>query len=91
MGYKVDFKQMNHIFEQLSDEYDIYAPKRFKKQGRYSDTDIVRYDRVENIEDVVFDQKSDYPAKEVLSPILNHYSILQKMSTEKVRSMTKRF
>lgn len=69
MGYKVDFKQMNHIFEQLSDEYDIYAPKRFKKQGRYSDTDIVRYDRVENIEDVVFDQKSDYPAKEVLSPI----------------------
>lgn len=69
MGYKIDFKQMNHIFKELSAEYEIYAPKRFKNQGRYSDTDIIRYDRIDNIEDIVFDQKSDYPAKEVLNPI----------------------
>lgn len=57
------------LFERLSAEYDIYAPKRFEKQGRYSDTDIVRYDRVRAPEEIVFDQKSDFSAKEVLNPI----------------------
>ncbi len=69
MGYKVNIVQMNYIIKELSKEYDIYAPKRFIKQGRYSDTDIIRYDIIERAEDVVFDEKSDFPAKEVLSPI----------------------
>lgn len=57
------------LFERLSAEYDIYAPKRFEKQGRYSDTDIIRYDRVHTPEEIVFDRKSDFSAKEVLNPI----------------------
>ena len=69
MGYKVSFEQMNDIFNALSTEYDIYAPKRFVNQGRYSETDIIRYDQIHNVEDIVFHEKSDYPAKEVLSPI----------------------
>lgn len=69
MGYKVGFDEMNKIFAALSKEYDIYAPKRFKNQGRYSATDIIRYDCVSCVEDIVFDEKSDYPAKEVLNPI----------------------
>lgn len=69
MGYKMNCEKINEILKELSKEYDIYAPKRFAKQGRYSDTDIVRYDIIEKAEDIVFDEKSDYPAKEVLSPI----------------------
>lgn len=69
MGYKVNIAQMNYILKELSKEYDIYAPKRFIKQGRYSDTDIIRYDIIERAEEIVFDEKSDFPAKEVLSPI----------------------
>lgn len=69
MGYKLNYLAINEVLEELSKEYDIYAPKRFAKQGRYSDTDIVRYDIVKNAQEIVFDKKSDYPAKEVLNPI----------------------
>lgn len=69
MGYKVNCEKINDILKELSAEYDIYAPKRFLKAGRYSDTDIIRYDIIEKAEDIVFDEKSDFPAKEVLSPI----------------------
>lgn len=69
MGCKVNIVQINNILKELSKEYDIYAPRRFEKAGRYSDTDIIRYDIIEKAEDIVFDEKSDFPAKEVLSPI----------------------
>lgn len=69
MGYYVNAGQANDILAKLRETYKIYAPKRFPKQGRYSDTDIIRYAEVETLEDIVFDQKSDYPAKEVLTPI----------------------
>ena len=73
MGYKVGFKDVNDILATQSQEYDIYGPKRFEKQGRYSDTDIIRYDKISKIEEVVFDQKSDFPAKEVITPIILFY------------------
>ena len=74
MGYKVGFKDVNDILATLSQEYDIYGPKRFEKQGRYSDTDIIRYDKISKIEEVVFDQKSDFQAKEVITPITQSLS-----------------
>ena len=69
MGYKVSFDEANQIFAKLNSEYEIWAPKRFPGTGRYSDTDIIRYDKVKTVEEIVFDEKSDFPAKEVLSPI----------------------
>lgn len=55
--------------EALRKDYRVYAPKRFPKQGRYSDTDIIRYDEVKNFEEIVWKEKSDYPVKEVVMPI----------------------
>ena len=69
MGYKVSFQEVNKIFDQLQGEYEIWAPKRFVGKGRYSDTDIIKYDKVSKVEEIEFAEKSDYPAKEVLSPI----------------------
>lgn len=69
MGYNLSLKEVNTLFEELKTEYKIYAPKRFKKQGRYSDTDIIRYDEVSTVEEIEFKEKSDYPAKEVITPI----------------------
>lgn len=69
MGYKLSFETVNSLFNELRKEYKIYAPKRFPKAGRYSDTDIIRYAEIKNVEEIVFDEKSDYPAKEVVSPI----------------------
>lgn len=69
MGYKVSYEQADKIFEKLSETYEIWAPKRFKGKGRYSQTDLIRYDKVCRAEDIEYREKSDMPAKEVLSPI----------------------
>lgn len=69
MGYKLNKRDINDIFEDLSKEYIIYAPKLFEGGGTYSDTNRVRYGEVKTIEDIVFDKKAEYSHKEVLLPI----------------------
>lgn len=69
MGYTLTVAQANEVLATLRKDYAVYAPKRFPSQGRYSATDVIRYDEVERWEDIVWDVKSDYPAKEVLTPI----------------------
>ena len=69
MGYNLSFQEVNTLFEDLKKEYKIYAPKRFKKQGRYSDTDIIKYDEISTVEEIDFKEKSHYPVKEVITPI----------------------
>ncbi|MCC2865585.1 anaerobic sulfite reductase subunit AsrA [Ihubacter massiliensis] len=69
MGYKLDFEEADRIFDALRDEFEIWAPKRFVGKGRYSDTDIIRYDQVHTAGEIEFHEKSDFPAKEVLTPI----------------------
>lgn len=69
MGYSLTNAQANQILQALRKDYRVYAPRRFPKQGRYSGTDIVRYGEVKHIEDIVWEVKSDYPAKEVINPI----------------------
>ena len=69
MGYKLLSNEINNLFEELKKEYKIYAPKRFSKQGRYSDTDIIKYDEISSFEEIVYDKKSTYPAKEIITPI----------------------
>lgn len=69
MGYKLNKRDINDIFEDLSKEYVIYAPKLFEGGGTYSDTNRVRYGEVKTIDDIVFDKKAEYSHKEVLLPI----------------------
>jgi len=69
MSYELDKKQKANLFTALSDTFDIYAPKRFKAEGRYSDTDIIKYDKINSFEEIEYKTKSDYPMKEVISPI----------------------
>ena len=77
MGYYFQQQGINQVLENLSAQYDIYAPKLFPGNGAFSDTDLVRYDRITRIEEVVFGQKSRFSPKEVLLPItqtLFHYT-----------------
>ena len=69
MGYSLNSVQAEAVLQALKQNYSVYAPKRFPKQGRYSDTDVIKYAEVEHYEDIVWQVKSDYPAKEVLTPI----------------------
>ena len=69
MGYRMDLKDADRMFAKLQEEYEIWAPKRFVGKGRYSDTDLIKYARVDRAEEIEYREKSDFPAKEVLSPI----------------------
>ena len=69
MGYRISFDQADQIFEKLGEAYEIWAPKRFAGKGRYSQTDLIRYDKVCKMGEIEYKEKSDLPAKEVLSPI----------------------
>lgn len=69
MSFKVTLENFDNVLKEICKEYQVYAPKRFPKQGRYSDTDIIRYDRVYSAKEIEFKEKSTYAAKEVYSPI----------------------
>lgn len=69
MSCVLNVQESDRILGRLAAEYDVYAPRRFPQQGRYSDTDVIRYGLVSSAGEIVWDQKSDYPAKEVLNPI----------------------
>ena len=47
MGYRMDLKDADRMFAKLQEEYEILAPKRFVGKGRYSDTDLIKYARVD--------------------------------------------
>ena len=40
-----------------------------REQAVFSDTDVIRYGRLDSWEELVWDQKSDYSFKEALFPI----------------------
>lgn len=69
MGYKISLKSMNRALEELSKDYTIYAPIVFEGEGTFTDTDCIRYGEIKEVEEIVFDKKSDYSFKEVLTPI----------------------
>jgi len=79
MGYKLNKKDINNIFENLSKKYLIYAPKLFEGEGTFSDTDRVRYGEIKTIDEIVFDKKAQYSYKEVLLPYMKHFFSLQKI------------
>lgn len=69
MAFVLPAERVDALFAKLRETYDIFAPKRFPGEGRYSDTDIIRYAPVEHFSDIVWQEKSDFPAKEVVNPI----------------------
>ncbi|AAK79480.1 anaerobic sulfite reductase subunit A [Clostridium acetobutylicum] len=69
MGYRLTRENLNTLFHKLKEDYLIYAPKRLIGKGAFSDTDRVRYDKINNVEEIEFDVKSDFSFKEILLPI----------------------
>lgn len=67
MGYRILEKE--NLFKRLADAYDIYAPVVKQGEGCFSDTDVIRYDRVHSFEEIEWERRSDYSFKEVLLPI----------------------
>jgi len=69
MGYIVKKENKDVLFQALSKEYDIYAPVIKKGEGCFSDTDVIRYDKLRGFDEIAWNKRSDYSFKEVLLPI----------------------
>lgn len=69
MGYQLNQQGLNEVLDVWSKDYVIYAPKCFENGGRFSDTHCIRYGTIEKVEEIVFDKKSEYSFKEILTPI----------------------
>ncbi|MDP4158948.1 MAG: anaerobic sulfite reductase subunit AsrA, partial [Bacillota bacterium] len=59
----------NQLIENLKKKHHVYAPTSLKGKGKFSETDLVGYDEISRIEDVVFNQKSYFSPKETFYPI----------------------
>ncbi|MGB5157456.1 anaerobic sulfite reductase subunit AsrA [Desulfobacterium sp. N47] len=69
MGWKFTNTAFNNLFSRLAEDYTILAPKRFVKRGRFSDTDLIRYDEVKKPDDIVWKEKSTFSPKEAVFPV----------------------
>ncbi len=69
MGYKIKTEDFNNILNKLKDDYVVYAPKLLKDKGHFSDTDLVKYEEISNVEEIEFNVKSRFSFKEILLPI----------------------
>lgn len=69
MSFQLNYERMDQILSELKKKYKVYAPVRFEGQGRFSATDVIRYEQIESMSEIVSDQKSDFSPKEVIHPI----------------------
>lgn len=69
MGYQLSKAKAKGIFQQWAKKYDIFAPVVMEGEGCFSDTDIIRYGKVSDLEEIEWKKKSDYSFKEVLLAI----------------------
>jgi|ETNmetMinimDraft_26_1059896.scaffolds.fasta_scaffold116234_2 hypothetical protein len=63
----------------------IVAPKRRAGGGRYSETDLITYERVESLCEIDFVSKTHLSAKSVLFPVREAMFSLERDTCEEVR------
>ncbi|MGN0306838.1 MAG: anaerobic sulfite reductase subunit A, partial [Lachnospiraceae bacterium] len=69
MGYQLAKTEAESLFSRWADKYDIFAPRLMEGEGCYSDTDIIRYEKVRSLDEIQWSRKSDYSFKEALLSI----------------------
>ena len=57
MGFQIGKKGLNLFLDSLKNDYDIYAPVVFEGGGTFSDTDCIRYAKINSIDEIEFEKK----------------------------------
>ena len=68
MGLRLSHEQLTRAFAALAADYRVMAPKRFPKQGRFSDTDLIRYAEVRSATEIEWREKSYLSPKDAIFP-----------------------
>lgn len=69
MGYQLCNSDFTQYIKELSKSYQIYAPVKQSKKGKFSNTDCVGYGEITSFEDIVLHEKSYFSPKEIFYPI----------------------
>ncbi len=69
MGYQLTKAEADSMFQDWTNRYTVYAPVRMAGEGCFSDIDVIRYGTPVSLDEIVWDQKSDYSFKEALLAI----------------------
>lgn len=69
MGYQLTVEKFNQYLQKLKKKYRIFAPVLLNGKGAFTDSDSIRYQEIDRIEQVCFEQKSSFSPKEVILPI----------------------
>lgn len=69
MGYSLSKDGLDRVLGELGTRYRLYAPVLKVGEGRFTGTDVVRYDFVDSIDQIELAKKSDYTFKELLTPL----------------------
>lgn len=67
-SFSVRQERLNNIFARLSENYRIFAPKRFPKRGPKG-SDLIRYGEITSLDQIVHNEKSHFSPKEVFYPV----------------------
>ncbi len=78
MSYRISNEDFNLYLDKWSQEYEIYAPVRIVGGARFSDTDNIRYEKIQSVEEIEYKEKSHFSAKEILSPVTETMFNIQK-------------
>ena len=79
MGYQLAREAFSEIFESIKKKYDIWAPVRKEGEGTFSEIDVIRYDKIKDLDEIEWEKRSDYSFKESLLKSERRFFILQKM------------
>ena len=66
---RLDGNEARSVFAGLSERYRIVAPINKPGCGRLSDTDLITYDEIKNLDQIDFSDQASFSAKHLLFPI----------------------
>ena len=69
MGFVMSQEGFDRVLECLREQYRIFAPVKKTGEGRFTDTDVIRYDYVERLSEIELETRSDYSFKDSLLPL----------------------
>ena len=69
MGYLLSKDSFADVMAELGKTYRLFAPVVKEGEGRFKDTDVVRYDFITSADELELEKKSDYAFKEFMLPM----------------------
>ena len=69
MGHVLSREGFSRAIKRIGKTCRIYAPQLKRGEGRFTDVDVVRYDFTDDVDAMELVRRSDYPFKEVLTPL----------------------